>query len=67
MLLDEHPAGERSRPETPLMGLLRKQKDLFVLENGAGGRNRTDMGWKPRGILSQDPNLRRFPIIFEYL
>jgi hypothetical protein len=34
---------------------------------GAGGRNRTDTGLKPRGILSQDPTNRRFPIIFEYL
>jgi len=30
---------------------------------GAGGRNRTDMGWKPRGILSQDPTIRRFPTV----
>ena len=35
--------------------------------SGAGGRNRTDTGWKPRGILSQYPTNRRFPIIFEYL
>jgi hypothetical protein len=42
---------------------------------GAGGRSSFDLtqdrlpdtGWKPRGILSQDPNLGRFPIIFEYL
>jgi len=27
----------------------------------------TDTGFEPRGILCQDPNLRRFPIIFKHL
>jgi hypothetical protein len=40
--------------------------DELVLSEVEGGRL-TDTGFEPRGILSQDPTIRRFPIIFEYL